>query len=60
MRKDACLGYSAMGYQISQIAMNKRDAGEFSLIRLEGAGAKRHDAPETNLAQKAKVGYSPC
>ena len=50
VRRGACLGYSSMGYEISEIAMNKWDAVEFSLIRLEGAGAERHDVPERNVA----------
>ena len=58
MHTDACLGYSAMGYQNWKVTHGAHEARKFNLIRLVGQVAKGRDA-KGNLTQKAKAGICP-
>ena len=53
------MGYSATGYRSWEAPGDICDARRSILIRLVGPVAKRNDAKSV-LAQKAKVGFSPC
>ena len=61
MDTNACLEYSAMGYQSWDVAYGHCDAWETTLVRLEGRLSKGHDAKaKSNLRQKAQAGYCLC
>ena len=60
MNTDARLGYSAMEYQISELAFTSCDAGRSASARLVGQASKSHETPKKSLAQRAKVGSCTC
>ena len=56
LHADASPGFPRMAYRSAEIAMAKCDAGEFVLARIEDPVAEGHNAPETELTQRAEVG----
>ena len=59
MHADACLGYSATGYQSWGVAYNVLEARKFDLIRPAGPASQGRNAKGI-LTQKAKAGFCPC
>ena len=60
MNTDACLGFSAMGYQSSDLTFTSRDDNRGFLARYVGHFSKGRSGAKKELAQRAKVGYRPC
>ena len=60
MHADACLGYSAMGYQSWEVAGEICDARRFILTHHVGPVAQGRDALPKSLAQKANAGFCLC
>ena len=57
---DAYLGYSAAGYQSSELAFASCGAGRSVSVRLMGRGSKGQTRAKWVLAHSAKVGFRPC
>ena len=60
MNADACVGFSAAGYQSSELAFASRGAGRSVSVRLMGQGSKSQTKAKWVLAHSAKVGFRPC
>ena len=60
MNTGAPLGVRRMAFHGAHVAMNHCEAEKFALARLMGTASRAHSAPRADLAQRAKVGYTPC
>ena len=60
MNTEACLGYSTMGYQSAELAIQSCDAQRRLPVRRVGKATRGHGAGQKELAQRAEVGFRLC
>ena len=60
MDTEACLGYSTMGYQSAELAIQSCEARRSLPVRREGQATCGHGAGQKKLDQRAEVGFRLC